>query len=516
MYKEQSKLLSFLYLITIGWGIITIWIARHPPLIDLPQHAGQVALFRDLLLGNSNWQHTFAINWLTPYLVSNVFAALLSIVMPIVTAFKILLSIGYVLFVLMCVKLRKHFDVDARLDWLFILPFFGFAYQWGFLSFVLSAPVGLLFILIADYHAKKQTLQNSIFLILVGLFLLETHGLMFLFALGTGGTLLLVRSTSIKMFIYSIFPYILLATVFVTIIVINININASLKLTQYTLESNDPVWSWQIWEIKDRLYHAPLGTVVNTHSNVVAIIHKPIMFILIVAPFLMGLRVNLKNIPAAVFFFLVALVFAFIPGVIFGTAYVYGRFALFVIPSYALLFTKLSVSFNHFSALNSKSIHNIGLSLLVLACWGTFTYNSIYAWQFKNEALEIEEIIDTLEPNQKALTLMSYYSSSLDNNQDFNHFPAWYQAEKHGLVDFNFAYFAPMIVRYKPHQMPANAKGVTPEDFDWVKHKGDDYRYFITRSPLPKNIFHNAPCPPRALMNRGRWTIYENKGCAKQ
>ena len=101
-------------------------------MIDLAQHAGQVTLWRDLLLGTSKWQSFLYINYFTPYLVGYGLALPLSFVMPVSAALKLLLTIAYCGFVAACVAQRARLGGDRRLDWLFIPGFFGYAYALGF------------------------------------------------------------------------------------------------------------------------------------------------------------------------------------------------------------------------------------------------------------------------------------------------------------------------------------------------------------------------------------------------
>ena len=67
-------------------GLGAIWGAPHPLMIDLPQHAGQLALVRDMLLGRSPFAGELRINLLTPYLLGYALTLPLSLIMPIAVA----------------------------------------------------------------------------------------------------------------------------------------------------------------------------------------------------------------------------------------------------------------------------------------------------------------------------------------------------------------------------------------------------------------------------------------------
>ena len=75
----------------------TVWLAPHPPLADLAQHAAQVALWRDLLLGTSKWRELVEVNYFTPYWLGSGLALLLSFVVPVSAALKVVLMLSYYL-----------------------------------------------------------------------------------------------------------------------------------------------------------------------------------------------------------------------------------------------------------------------------------------------------------------------------------------------------------------------------------------------------------------------------------
>jgi hypothetical protein len=513
--KAKTKLLSFLYIFTLAWGVTTFWIAPHPPLTDLPQHAGQIALLNDLLFGQSRWSEQFSINLLTPYLSTYAISVILSQVMSIATTFKLLLSIGYLAFVYMCIQLRKHFKVDARLDWLFVLPFFGFACKYGFLSFVLSAPIGLWFILVADKYAENTTKSYAIQLTSIGLLLLISHGLMFLFAFGVGFALLFLRALKIKYLISKTMPYIIILLAFSVIFLVNIQLNKSLGLTEYSIEgSQNGLKNLELIRIPQAFFYLLAGSKIS----IFPLIHIPVIFILLIAPWIFGLRINFRNIPACTFFIIIIAIFAFVPGYIFGTYFVYQRFSLFIIPSYALLFTLQS---SHFKAhtLYAELIQKTMLMILIGACWIVLAFNTLSAVNFKKEAAEFDQLIGSLQPGHKALSLILDPISKADNNSiAYMHYPLWYQAEKNGLVYDNFAIYAPMPVRFKPGQVHLGYDRSDPASFDWIKHKGYMYKYFFVRTringAIPINWFKNAPCSPQVIAHKGQWLIYESQSCS--
>ncbi|HEY2482563.1 MAG TPA: hypothetical protein VGI30_10265, partial [Caulobacteraceae bacterium] len=99
------------------------------------------------------------------------------------------------------------------------------------------------------------------------------------------------------------------------------------------------------------------------------------------------------------------------------------------------------------------------------------------------------------------------------------HFPAWYQAEKQGFVDFNFAVFRPQIARFAQAPSPSayyDSLSLHPTAFDWRLSHGARYRYFFVRrtKPIPAMLFAGAPCPPVQIAASGAWVLLENRPCA--
>src|SRR5271154_1294119 len=84
--------------VTILAGAI-FWLAPRPPMSDLAQHAGQIALWHDLLLDTSKWQHLVYINYFTPYLIPYAIALAFSFVMSAAAALKLTLTLSFYGFV---------------------------------------------------------------------------------------------------------------------------------------------------------------------------------------------------------------------------------------------------------------------------------------------------------------------------------------------------------------------------------------------------------------------------------
>ena len=87
------------YMVAVLAACSIFWLAPRLPMIDLPQHVAQIALWHDLLMGQSPWVDLFRINLLTPYLTAYSLALALSFIVSANSAFKILLTAAFVAYV---------------------------------------------------------------------------------------------------------------------------------------------------------------------------------------------------------------------------------------------------------------------------------------------------------------------------------------------------------------------------------------------------------------------------------
>jgi hypothetical protein len=506
----QGSSFRWLFIISVIWGVLIPWVALYPPMIDFPQHAGQVTLLREMLLGQSPWTEQFRFNFFTPYVIGYGLALPLSFIMSSNAALKLLLSLSYIAFVYMCVKLRKQFKADPRLDWFFLISFFGYSYIWGFLTFLIAAPIGLWFILLADRYAEQRTFGRGAAMIAVGTLTLASHGIIFGFAWGVGGALLVVRLRKLKPLLSAIWPYAVLVAICGTYFWINRKINTEIQINL------EPGIKWN-FELVDRL-KAPLYGIGAGLQRTASAPYWPIVFFGAALPWLMGLRIDWRHKSSWVPFVIVVLILMFVPFLAYDSSHLYQRFALFLLPAYAWMFSKKPATDDQPPAKQSFSTR-LYLPLLVLACWTMLGVHTVRSWRFAQESADFNAVLRVLEPGQRALSMVFEPSSDAANTHFvYLHYPVWYQAEKSGFVDFNFAWFPPQIVRFRAEHLPAVDKGLdwNPGDFNWKQNHGDDYRYFIVRhtEPIPKNLFDGAECPPVTLIESGTWTVFERRACS--
>lgn len=481
---------------------------------DFAQHAGQVALLHDLAAGTSPWSELFRINLFTPYLVGYGLALPLSFLMPAGAAIKLIFSAAYVAFVFALVKLRQHFKADPRLDWFFLLSFFGVSYYWGFFTFLTAAPIAVVFILVADRYAQAPSLGRGLATMLLGIVLLASHGLMFVFGFVVAGVLYTVRCCSVRpwagVWLRNLWPFVMAGLACLAYFLISTRMQEEYG----GISQAGPValWNWS-WKRPLKIFIDSLGGKTNIPLLVTA-------FVLPLIPWMLGLRID-RHRPATWVMFTITFVIALtLPVFALATGLLYLRFALFTLPAYALMFTlpRPAAIPGRGPSGAARMAERIAMPLMIAVSWMMLGQHSWQAWRFAGEAKDFEAVLAPMQPAQRALSLpFAQRSEAANNDFAYLHFGTWYQSEKQGLVDFNFAWFPPQIARFRPDRLPAVSYGFehSPTDFDWKRHQGERYRYFLARhsEPLPADLFKGADCPPVHILTQGAWTLLEQQPC---
>lgn len=491
---EQSASRALL-IVTVIYASGLVWIAPHPPMVDLPQHAGQVAVLRDIVLGTSAWGG-LRMNLLTPYLTGYGLAVPLSMVIPVSASLKLILTLAYLSFFAACVTIRKHLDGDERLDWLFVPGFFGLAWKWGFFTFLVAAPLGLVFILLGMRYADRPQRNKASLLLFVGIILFFSHALVFLLSAAVG-LLCLLAAHNKNSAVLGAWPYAVLAILPAGYVLLLAGDPAasfgsgptlwgplSARLLSY------PLFSWGTLE--DPLFLGAAATVLCT-------------------PLVLRAQVNENRPEAFAPMSLLLLIWLFVPSFAIGTAFLYERFALFFLPFYALLFRSSREPGHAEPSDRVRSV--LGMTMLVACCWSFLAVSTVRIYRFAHEAAEFDAVVASTEPGMRALALIFDPGSRAANNAAvYLHYPAWYQAERAGFVEFNFASYLPGVVRYRPGRLPPIKPGFEfhPELFDWGEHHGAEYRYFFVRHPegAPSDLFSGATCTIRLLQSAGSWSVF--------
>ena len=181
-----GRLESAVFIVVTLAAAMAFWLAPHPPMADLPEHAAQIAFLHDALSGKPDRITPIEISILTPYFLSYLITLPLTFVVSIVTAMKLVLTASFFCFVFAFKSLRRELSDDLRFDWLFLIGYFGVSFQYGFYTFLVPAPLVPIFLNYAWRHARAPSGGSAAGLVLVGLCLLWAHGWLFVVAMLSG------------------------------------------------------------------------------------------------------------------------------------------------------------------------------------------------------------------------------------------------------------------------------------------------------------------------------------------
>ncbi|MFM0053592.1 hypothetical protein [Caballeronia grimmiae] len=240
------------------------------------------------------------------------------------------------------------------------------------------------------------------------------------------------------------------------------------------------------------------------------------------APWVWGDRIN-RDRAAMVPMFVVAIIGFLVPSTAIGTAFLYQRFAVFLLPAYALMFVAGNPPEHDARrpAPASALARTRSLSVQVAMIAGSLVFltdQSIRLRRFEAENAGLEQVLSRTEPGQRALNLVfDRESAAYGNPAAYMHQALRYQAEQHGFVDPNFAIFVPQIVRFRPEHYPFDTEQVDerPETFQWKRDSGRAYRYFFVHKtePLQASFFANDDCDIALVTRSGARSLYERRNC---
>ena len=171
--------------------LVVFLVARDLPLVDLPQHAAQIATWVRWDARVPEIVGRYELNFRTPYLLAYPIArALAPLVGPIV-ALKLVVWLAIVGNQLALTGLAQRLGHDRWLGLFGVVTAMGLCFYFGFVSFMLAIPLAVWSLSLALAHAALPRLATGAFLGLVLCLLLSAHGVAFVMGAGCVGLLLL-------------------------------------------------------------------------------------------------------------------------------------------------------------------------------------------------------------------------------------------------------------------------------------------------------------------------------------
>ncbi len=469
-------------------AVAPLWFGRYLPMVDLPQHAGQVTAVRELLAGNPQFSAVFDINWFTPYLLGYLLLYLLAAALPISIATKVLVCASMISMPLLTGLLLREVGADTRWRWLAIPGCYSVAFYWGFISYMVAVPIALLLLIYTVRFDRKPTPLRGALLAMLALFLFFCHVIALAFAGLAAASFIAGRHyRDMRALALRWIPLAAPLPLIAAWLVLTYNTEGSVQ--------NAPV-----------VYGSALNRLVALLTQPSGIEHLSVFGTVVTAaiavlPPLTGAR--LSSDAARWLPFLVGLLtFLVVPSFAFNTAFLYERLGVFLVPLWLMVWDAPSSGSHRFEF----------LGMVIITAW--IVLNTARFASFARETQAFDRIMAAMEPGQYAAMLIVDNRSPLFATPVYLHFPAWYQATKNGIVDFNFADFHPQVVRYRQDRGPRvhEQLGWAPWRFQWDRDGGSTYRYFVVKSDVDfaPLLFKEKEGSVALVARNEWWWLYEN------
>lgn len=493
MQTSSQQAMSRSFVLACLLCAIPVLLPTYPPMVDLPQHAGQVAVLKSMLSGHGwTFESLFQIQPFTPYWLGYGLVMALSFPFGIVWALKLVIAAALCLFPWAAARFCNRMGADPALNWMLLVLPYGFAYQWGFLNFVVAAPFGFLF-LSALLDLKGRSDWRACLRVALWLhFLFFAHVLTTAFFCMVAMLLLAPPWQGFREWMRRCLP------VFTILPVTAAWLWTGLHGTPH---ASTVIWNagWhRLFEFLPALVSAPTlpaGVLIGA------------CFLL--APFLSGARPK-RSWLAWTPFGLYAAWLLFFPHDPGGVAFAYERFGIFGLPLYLIGFQSTGKP----AASARIAVLRLGLASIAIAMLG---WQGIRALNFQAETAGYRAVMAHAQPAKRLMYLPLDRGSSASTAPLMLHFGSWYQAERGGLADFSFAQNWMQPLQYRKDHRPAVVQYFEwfPDRLDWAQHRGDAYDYLLIRHPADaadwlRQRSGGAMIP---LARSGEWQLYgRNRG----
>jgi len=457
-------------------------------MVDIPQHAAQIESIKNIWKNDWDYAHLFQITYLVPYWFGYLCCIILSLFLGPIWSVKFIMAIAAISLPWFSWKFLKLYQQPKQLRWLLLILPFGFAYDWGFLNFFVSIPLG--FFVLSKILSRNVTGSRNFYLNNI----LWVHLLFFAHIL-TAAVFCIIASflmlhpwKGFRSLFFRMLPQICI----IPILLLYIHFNVLGDGANYPI----------IWD-------AGRHRISNLPSHFTGLGHFiPSFFIslvFLVSPLVFGCKLHRNPV-----YFLPFILYLFImiigPHFIMGNSYNYHRYGFIGFPLYLL-------SFNAENIKKRKNNNMIAFVFFVVSFF-VIGFYSFRAFVFDKESEDYRRTIAVAAPGKRMLIfVIDRYSAISGETPFYLHFPSWYQAETKGLVDFSFASMY-QIIEYRSKKSHPIGPGFewTPLSFDWDKHRGENYDYFIFRSYRNPTswIQERSRCNVELVSQNGTWWLFKN------
>lgn len=473
------------------------WIVKHPPLEDLAFHASTIRVlhsYNEAKFGLA--AHYVLTLGRTQYLLYYLFGSALSYVMSPMTANRILLSVYLTGTPISIAVLCRTLGRDVRLG-LFAVPLlFNVMYIFGLLPFVFGIPFMFFGLAAFAHHAKRPTLESGVVAGALGLATFYSH--LFPFALLGVGCVLLFPWSSPQRWWKMIAPYVPLA-VLVLVFLFGTAAGQLARETGSAIEKASPLsdamarlWIWSGAIYKDQSDEA----------------HWIAWFTLVTLSGGLALRqghpkargIGLVLLPALCF-----VVYFTTPesrGVVWLFCQRFPILGLFTLVPF------LRIPRGALGHLVAAAAAGIGISYVGTTC-------RVYIACEREEVGDVDGAIEHIPYGKTVAALIFDRYSKYIEWAPYLHFGSYYQLERGGLLQFNYAPWPHWPYAYKQGVHPAVVTTPSPR-WEWTPEQRDvkhelvpNYEYLMVKGTF------RPPAGTYTMTWQGnKWSVWQRSAVA--
>lgn len=479
---EEQRLLVACEAATAVVLLLMFVAVRDLPMVNLPQHAAQLASWLDFAKPECEASQ-FVLNLRTPYLLAYLIARVLASMLGVIISLKLVVWLAVVGQVLGLHFLCKRLGHDPWLALLGLPLALGYNFLFGFVSYIFALPFLYVCVGFAATYAERQSLVGAAALVAALTAALLSHGIAFAQALLFVIPLLVFGKGSI---LFRTLP--LLLTIIAAV--------AWLMPGPTMARLGSDLWLPDL----RRLLSLPGLLVGSGSDDIVASLYGT--FLLLMVGLAMGHPI--RNLGRTLPGVLIVIGFCFGPTIYRGYGPLWPRFAVLLVPAALLAFGPTT---------NVGRIAHVwrrAATLAVVAVWlCTFGFRLS---MFNRETISFHDLVDEL-PNGLRVRPIVFEAEgqAFPELPVFTHLPAYYLVAKGGTQGYSFAMYPSSVIRYRKGIVPKMNSGEewAPEAFR-IDVELHDYDCFIVHSKADRyqSLFGASKGAVQLRAHAGDWWSY--------
>lgn len=516
--RADDAVFYFSFLILSLLLISPIWEVYYLPLGDLPDHAAQMKV----ILNYSHYKDDYYINWFTPYLVGYVIALCFALIFPVPVALKLALSIALICVPLASLYLLRNLQGNRYWVWICFPIAHGFSFYWGFYSYIVATPIAITLIAYTVSYAKESAGNGSFArAALFSALLFLSHAMAWVMTMALVACILWI-GRSCKEAGRKFFPFVLIIPLVVYWAAnVGPEVNNPVAPVGHYSEHywnrflREATYIYEQWQFRtENGEHTKRFKELFSYAigKQAAPDYVLISMLLAIWPLFSGAKIRMNPKWWLPGLSVIAAVMV-IPYWIFDTSYVNLRFAVFLFPALFFLY-RYQPSGAPGSILGEFPLkkfiaHGVAFFVVVLLLLGV---NRMFD-SFKDNDVAFAKVLAEMESDRKVLTLVFDHDSPFQFSPPYLHFGSWYQSVKGGVELMSFSHDSGaqnVPVRYR-HQTWPIPSGWNPGEFQWGKHEGARYDYFLVRSKSDRaaSLFREDAGKVVLAAHHGDWYLYK-------